>query len=412
LRKNFQKVKLFSVLLFVLFALKGFGQSGIKKTSVHSDGPIIDTSKNYFLNIQHNNNWKLFRRKMLQLKSDPASKVVIAHIGDSHIQGGYITNTIRTLLNGEYGVSSRGFVFPYALVNANGPEDVKYTYTKQWTGQKFNYKPGSEKTGITGYTLWMNNSHADLDAYLRRGSDTLYPFNEIVVYHNCPYIQISSKPEAERIVYNSKDNLYSTRLSFRSYMDTIHLRISASDTTKQRPAVYGIDLLSKKHGIVYNAFGANGSTYESFFRAIEYMPFLKLQHPDCVIVSLGTNDAYNKYVDTTQLKSRILLMIDNIKKELPEACIILTTPGDHLRQKKYPNPNLVKVRATIVSCAKQRNCAYWDFFQVMGGLYASKKWQKNGLMYKDIIHLSKEGYKLQGELFFEAFRKAINGVGN
>jgi hypothetical protein len=43
----------------------------------------------------------------------------------------------------------------------------------------------------------------------------------------------------------------------------------------------------------------------------------------------------------------------------------------------------------------------------MGGLYSSKKWDKHGLMFKDILHLSKEGYKFQGDLFFEAFDKAM-----
>jgi lysophospholipase L1-like esterase len=397
-------VKFYLVCLLILLGLKCYGQHETSPTT----GPLIDSSKNNFLNTQHNKSWTSFKRKIQKLHVDPSAKVIIVHAGDSHIQGGYFTNRIRTLLNSEYGVSGRGFIFPYSLVNTNGPEDVRFTHSKEWTGQKYSFKPGEEKTGIAGYTLWMNNSHADLDAYLRQGSDSLYPYNEIVIFHNCPVMHIWSKPEADSNVMNKNDHLYATKLTYKGRPDTIHLHVSAGDSTKQRPAIYGLELLNIKGGIVYHAIGANGGTFESYSRAIDYLPVLKLQQPDCVIISLGTNDAFMRYIDTVQLKSRILSMIDNIKKELPEVCIILTTPGDHLRDKKFPNPNLLKVRSTIISCAIEKSCVYWDFFAVMGGLYASKKWQKNGLMYKDVIHLSKEGYKLEGELFFEAFRKAIN----
>ena len=400
-------MKFILVFLLILLTAKGFSQGENNRTNMTAGALMIDSSKNNFQNTQHNSNWKSFKRKIRNLKSDLSETVIIDHTGDSHIQGGYFTNRVRTLLNSEYGVSSRGFVFPYSLVNTNGPEDVRFIFSKQWTGQKYSFKPGEEKTGISGYTLWMNNSNADLNGYLRQGSDTLYPFNEIIVYHNNQTLQISSKPEAEKIVLSNKDNLYSTRLTYPSFLDTIRIHITTSDSTNKRPAVYGMELLNNKHGIVYHALGANGSTYESYSRAIDYLPIMKLQHPDCVIISLGTNDAFMKYVDTVQLKNRILSMIEGIKKILPDACIILTTPGDHLRDKKFPNPNLLKVRSAIIACALEKNCVYWDFFEVMGGLYASKKWQKNGLMYKDVIHLSKEGYKLQGELFFEAFRKAI-----
>jgi lysophospholipase L1-like esterase len=393
-------VKFCFLFFFILLGLKVLGQGDSSK-------PAIDTSKNILRNVQHNSNWKIFEQKVHRLKMDTNEKVTIVHIGDSHIQGGYFTNRMRTLLNNYYGISGRGLVFPYSLAYTNGPEDVKFYSNVMWTGQKYSYKHGEGKTGLTGYNLWMNNATADLLIILKQGSDTLYPFNEIVIYHNTPSLQVRTNPDFRKTTTTGEGNFYSTKLIFNTTLDSMRLNISVSDTTKLRPAIYGIELLNNKPGIVYHVAGSNGSTYESFSRAIDYIPMLKTMHPDCIIISLGTNEAYMTNVDTMQLKSRIVTMIENIKKEIPKVCILLTTPGDHLRGKKFPNPNLIKVRATIIAAAIEEKCVFWDFFEVMGGLYSSKNWSKHGLMFKDILHLSKEGYKFQGELFFDAFNRAV-----
>ena len=41
-------------------------------------------------------------------------------------------------------------------------------------------------------------------------------------------------------------------------------------------------------------------------------------------------------------------------------------------------------------------------FKNMGGLYSVNSNAKKGLMSKDKVHYSKQGYELQGELFFKA----------
>jgi lysophospholipase L1-like esterase len=41
----------------------------------------------------------------------------------------------------------------------------------------------------------------------------------------------------------------------------------------------------------------------------------------------------------------------------------------------------------------------------MGGRGSVRDWYSNQLFFKDGIHLSKKGYRYQGDLFFEAFIK-------
>ncbi len=60
----------------------------------------------------------------------------------------------------------------------------------------------------------------------------------------------------------------------------------------------------------------------------------------------------------------------------------------------------------MLELAEETDCAVWDFYKVMGGLRSVVKWQNNGLAAKDRVHLTAKGYKLQGDLLFDALMKA------
>jgi lysophospholipase L1-like esterase len=393
-------VKFVFLFYFFLLGFKVLGQGDISKS-------VIDSSKNMIQNVQNDKHWILFAQKVHRLKSERKGTITIVQLGDSHIQGGYFTNKVRELLNNQYGVAGRGLVFPYSLVNTNGPEDIKYYSSSKWTGQKYNLNIKDGKTSIAGYNLWANDTSVELSFALKQGSDTLFPFNGVVLYHNNPSLQVHCSQKNQEILNTGENNFYSTRLIFNTLLNSVQLYLSVSDTAKRRLAIYGIELVNRKPGIVYHSMGSNGTTYEVLSKSIDYLPMLKELHPDCIVISLGTNDAYRRPVDTLMLKKRITSVIDDIKKELPGTCILLTTPGDHLLDKQYPNPNLVKAQSAIIQAAREENCVFWDFFEVMGGVYSSKKWANHGLMYKDMVHLSKEGYQLEGELFFEALQRPI-----
>jgi hypothetical protein len=44
----------------------------------------------------------------------------------------------------------------------------------------------------------------------------------------------------------------------------------------------------------------------------------------------------------------------------------------------------------------------------MGGEGSSRQWYKKGWMYRDFVHLSKAGYKQQGEMFYNALMNTID----
>ena len=56
--------------------------------------------------------------------------------------------------------------------------------------------------------------------------------------------------------------------------------------------------------------------------------------------------------------------------------------------------------------AEKHNAAVWDFYEVMGGFNSIATWEKYRLAKRDKIHLTTIGYKLVGDLLFEAFLNA------
>ena len=81
------------------------------------------------------------------------------------------------------------------------------------------------------------------------------------------------------------------------------------------------------------------------------------------------------------------------------------TVGKGRRAKKIANPNTERVRQAMIELATELNGAVFDVYGLMGGIKSSEKWVEAGLMKKDRIHFTNEGYVLVGDLLYNAIDK-------
>ena len=93
--------------------------------------PFVNSEANY---IHYAEQLKDFYEKLEKLKRGEIDRVNILHIGDSHLQGGYLTSELRKLLQNKFGHAGRGLIFPYQLVKTNAPFDL---YSTETSGRSF-----------------------------------------------------------------------------------------------------------------------------------------------------------------------------------------------------------------------------------------------------------------------------------
>lgn len=169
---------------------------------------------------------------------------------------------------------------------------------------------------------------------------------------------------------------------------------------------YPSDSINRR-GILYDVAGTNGAEYLTYNQNYLFFKETPLLKPDLVIISLGTNEAFG-YLNKSVFENNIDAFISQIRTYNPSVEILITTPGDAMKHKKYHNQNIETVRKILIDYANVNNTALWDFYSVMGGTGSMKKWFAKGLAQKDKVHLSKEGYLTQGFLFFNALMNELD----
>ena len=404
-----------------------------------------------------------FLQKLDSVEVTKQKKVRIVHIGDSHIQADLFSGKMRSLLQSKFGNAGLGFTFPYNLASTNGSHYIKYSSSISFLNYR-NVKVIDEKpVGLSGIALYTENNDFAIELSVR---DKAYVFNTIkvvaplkgnfnlaktskniviesskpkVIYHkiksgealsiiankyNCTVLEIKNANNLRsntiqagktlRIPTDEKEPVKITKSEFipltifedrNSYnyfseesLDKIY--ITSNDKTTDF-SLNGIILENNNSGIVYSAIGVNGAKASDYLKYPLFFEQLKAIEADLVVISLGTNESFDKQ-ETVTFYTSLEEMLLSIKKQNPKVEILLTTPPPSLFQKKYPNTFVASYTKAILDFAEKNNYAVWDMYINMGGLYSVNSNAKKGLMSRDKVHYSKQGYELQGELFFAA----------
>lgn len=404
-----------------------------------------------------------FLQKLDSVESIKQNKVRIVHIGDSHIQADLFSGKMRSLLQEQFGNAGLGFTFPYNLASTNGSHYIKYSSSISFSNYR-NVKPDEGKpVGLSGIALYTDKNDFAIELNVR---DKSYAFNSIkivapikdnfnlakttkniviesskpkVIYHkiksgealsiiankyNCTVSEIKKAnnlrsntiqagktlriptdekepvkiTKSEFIPVTIFEDNYSYNYASEESLDKIY--ITSNDKTTDF-SLNGIILENNNSGIVYSAIGVNGAKASDYLKYPLFFEQLQAIEADLVVISLGTNESFDKR-ETAVFYTELEEMLLSIKKQNPEVEILLTTPPPSLFQRKYPNTFVASYTKAIIEFAEKNNYAVWDMYRNMGGLYSVNSNAKKGLMSRDKVHYSKQGYELQGELFFKA----------
>ncbi len=399
-------------LIFILFVSFFWGKVFSQETPYkYIAFPFVNQeadSLHFFGNAQADFNNVCKNLNQLILKGKGQIKML--HIGDSHIQADLFSGSLRASLQSfALGIQgSRGFIFPYNVAATNNPDNYKVKYSGKWQHCRNTQNMNGCELGIAGISVTTIDSTASIQIILNNRNYPHQDFNKVKIFHNLGDSVFQVKLMEDRVINGVFNSLGYTSFTTDDHFDTLNLFLQKTDSLQSSFALYGIELDNDDPGIIYSAVGVNGAETVSFLKCNLLEAQLKILDPEWVIISLGTNDAYGKNFDRISFENHYNQLIQKIKKALPHSFILLTTPADSYRKKRYPNPDMMVAKEVIMEIAHQNSCAVWDLHEVMGGYKSMKKWQLAGLAANDKVHFSKKGYELQGDLLFNAFLKAYD----
>lgn len=344
-----------------------------------------------------------FYQKM-KLINDSGKQVHILHIGDSHLQADFLTEQTRQLFNSE---AARGLLVPYKLANTNQSFMYSTKSYCEWNGKRCVKLDNPLAIGIGGITIQTTVDSAEIIVQTKDGKG----FNCIKIFHQNDESAFDLEAFDETGVpltkqaYMKNNEDFETVFFANQLLQTVIIRHKKTMPSQWQSIIYGLYVSNGKKGVVYNSLGVNGAEYRHYNEAQYFAQQSKVLTPDLIIISLGTNEAANSKFDEEVFYNQIDKLVNDLQNYNPNAVILLTTPADNFRRKKYPNTIIKRVSKTIVNYCINHQLPYWDLYQISGGYKSARFWKKYQLLAKDNLHYSKKGYQVQGTLLYQALMK-------
>lgn len=373
--------------------------------------PELSFDKYQFINQQADtvinaDKLKTFFLGLEKLKSTAEiSKLNVVHIGDSHIQGDFLTREVRLNFQKNFGNGGRGLVFPYRLARSYEPKDIRSESKNQWIRARAFGSKRFPELGISGYTVQSTDSLISFDLCTFNHDSLDYSFSKVsfISHADSSQYQLIARDTIadENYTFLSKDSDVSV-CNLNKSTNQLKFQSVKNNHTQNKLTVNGLVLENDQPGVVYHVIGVNGAHFSDYNKSPLLFQQLPLLHPDIILVSLGTNEGVNPRVTCAEVKQAVEEMVKKISQNNPEVPVVLLTPFDNYYRNKSYNKYLGIIRSAIVEVAQVHNLPLIDAYQITGGYSSCSQWRKFGLLRPDGIHYTQDGYTLQGKIIYQA----------
>ena len=338
-----------------------------------------------------------FAEKLHQLKTTGKGKIRIAYFGDSMIEGDMLTQTLRSLLQKEFGGYGVGFLPIHtnvgnfrqtASIEGNGWETINF----KDKDAKNMYVSGFSFNGV-GNTQFKDKSVQvvpSLQKYLLYGNS-----NAATVNLNGKTIRLEGK------------SIVNSQLLSSDSARTANFKSNAANYP-----LYGMSFESE-NGIILDNFSFRGITGIEFKKIDEN--FLKsvqeANHYDLIVMQYGVNLLWKPdSSDFTFYTKNMTPVLEKFNKAFADSDILLISSADRafLYNGTYQTatgiPNVLEAQAKL---AFDNHLAFFNLFETMGGKNSIVKWasQNPPLSNKDYIHPNMKGSEYLAQKIYQAIIK-------
>lgn len=354
-----------------------------------------------------------FYRKLDKLVTTGSGKINIVHFGGSHVQADIWTGRLRENFNQfiNQKEAARGWVYPFkmGISKNNNPSNYNFNFSGKWDGcRAVNASCGGD-IGLNALKTTTYDSSSKFTLTLFPSAKTEYLFDRIKVFYDIHHqsyeIGLDSPYIAKQIITNKIGGY--TEFVFEQPLKEVTFKLIKTDTLQNIFTLYGLFTDLDAPGLNYNAIGANGASVPTYLKCSLLEQQLNAIKPDLVIFSVGINDAFDPNFCQSCYENNYRAWLKIVRKVVPNAAILFTTNTDSYKRgrkgKFYQNVTGLEVKAAMRNLSYEFNAGVWDLFSIMGGLGSMEFWVRNKMAAYDRVHFSSTGYRLIGDLMFNAF---------
>lgn len=187
-----------------------------------------------------------------------------------------------------------------------------------------------------------------------------------------------------------------------SVQELFFAKVTESRTQSDVTEIHSCLLKKSEPGVVYHSIGVNGAKFTDFNQSAKFFSELGYFTPDLVVISIGTNEAFDRFYPLASFEQDLKKFCERVKENTGCQNILLTTPPSALIRKHYTNKKLPDYAHLLKKFAETEGYAVWDLYAVMQAQGGMRSWYKKGWAAKDRIHFTQKGYRVQGELLYDA----------
>ncbi|MBK8043324.1 MAG: hypothetical protein IPK21_12110 [Haliscomenobacter sp.] len=351
-----------------------------------------------------------FLAKLRELEQGKRDRVVILHIGDSHVQAGFLPGALRDRLQERFGAAGRGLVLPLKLAGSHNTLDVIAQSNAAWDGRLRTFQQGGPPVGLSGSSLRTASASFTLEVELKPHASLDNSFDQIRWFAEPGQAPPSVTGPGGK-TYPSKENSFPAAYELESPVRKVRFTgVQTANSASKGALLYGISFEKGKTGVLYHAAGLNGATFYHYHHAEQFFRQIPALKPDLVIVTLGTNESLLRPFRKEELRGELEGFLQKTIQALPGTPLLLWTPPDTRLKSGLPNPQGAVYRDMVLQAAAKYRCAVWDLFEAMGGEGSIRQWKSKGLAHGDEVHFTQAGYDWIGKLLFNDLMEWYEGT--
>ena len=391
-----------------------------------------------------------FHRRLADLKAGRIRRLTILQIGDSHTEAEHFSGRLRALFQARFGDAGRGMLPPGAPSPDWRPYHVRAQQNGHWqvfTSNKTDHAP--LPFGLSGFVVRSGNR---ADSIALQSGDDGPPFAtaEIGYYR---------KPDGGTIdvtVDGTAIGEIDTRGEVYARARQTFTLASPGRRLEARPRGNGsVDIAdwavySNGRGVVLTNHGFSGAQVgiiERWDWTVVASQLAELD-PALILLAFGTNEGYAPKSRLQNYESLLEARIGALKQAAPSASIVLVSGPDANRIPKYCNgtpdqndrktckplsaeevagydvllsrsdPSLCRwhtpgsydlVRDAQRRVAQRTGAYFWDWLEVQGGMCGAFRWEQEGLVHKDRVHMKKDGYWRSADQLYAILMRGFRG---